>query len=407
MTVVAAPERPRRVARELLQRGPIVGEGGTRGANVVRVCPDAVECRALKDYLPPRTVPTNERCYVAAVDAMKDESAAYNNLLQQQNDDHYKANYHFSLLHHLVLPDALVEENNQERGILMPLFSCNMYDFLKAAHPVVRNDFAKDCNDPYSAFLYSKSFEPIGDPLVIASILYQLTKAVGTLNWGLPHTADGDDKYGFSHNDLHLANLLVHYSTGAMVLCDFELVQHIPPPARLPDDTYGRFPARNRHPPQGLWRSHSDVWGIGLIAVDLLTGVVPIINAQTAFDDFGDGPLLLEADESRDLPVVDWDANLFSHVAKARHYAAPHIPTSDDCSVTNQLYDFCRMCLSNKKTSEQEGQSPSVTSRMLINHPLFERFQEAPGAAEAILKRFLSSVDRRPPDHAVPRKELS
>ncbi|CUG76028.1 unnamed protein product [Bodo saltans] len=118
----------------------------------------------------------------------------------------------------------------------------------------------------------------------------------------------------------------------------------------------------HRHPPQGLGLASSDVWGVGLLAVDMLTGIVPFINEVVAKDDFGDGPLLLSQEDAGGCSVIDWDSNMAEHVHQCRG-----VPPGE-CPETDALYDFCRTCLTN---DSETNSLHDVAS--LLHHKLFDQ----------------------------------
>lgn len=353
----------------------VIGQGGHRGAIVAAVEAPGFTRRALKEYLHPRCVPPNELHFMEAAVSLRRQISPMFQVSDSRTQDEDSLNYDFTLASHLVVPDAVVMDDSNHRGILMPMMSTNLHDFLVDTRPPEENSGCSptDCG----AFLLAKRFEPIASPRVITAILYQVVAAVATLQTQLPHKSQcSSECSGFSHNDLHLANLLVHYDTGAIVLCDFELVQHIPPSSGhhvIAD----RAPPLHRHPPQGLGLPSSDIWGVGLLAVDMLTGVVPFINEVVAKDDFGEGPLLLCPEEACGAAVIDWEANMAVHAYRCRGV----LP--GECPQTDALYTFCKTCLTNNEIQE----APNVSS--LISHPLFDALR-----AEAMQLPGMPSVEK-------------
>lgn len=403
------------VVRGSRSRG-VIGQGGHRGAVVSAVEAPGFTRRALKEYLHPRTVPVNEMSFTNAIIAVR-EQLAYRFRSDEENDsDHADSiNYEFTLAMHLVVPDAIVVDEAAHRGILMPMMSTNLHDFLVDTQPALQQLTSSPTE--YASFLFHKRFEPIAAPSVITAILYQVVVAVATLQSKLPHSSPcGNKCSGFSHNDLHLANLLVHYDTGAVVLCDFELVQHIPPSSShhvMAD----RAPPMHRHPPQGLGLASSDVWGVGLLAVDMLTGIVPFINDVVAKDDFGDGPLLLSEEDAGGCAVIDWDANMAHHVYKCRQVEP------GECDETDALYDFCRTCLTNSGTNSNPADVQTLVRHKLFDqlarqaseligtpsarytsHPLAGNdplhFGKSTCLAQSFVKDFVQKFQDKPPDRA-------
>lgn len=366
-----APDVPR-VHRSSLwgPRGPkVVGLGGNRGAVVTAVGSPDLPRRAHKDYLYPRTVPRNERAFIAAALEARRRSTVFQAFLAANEGDTENAQYDFTLYSHLVIPEAIVDESGLDRGVLMPMLSCNLYDFLTETR--TPQDQLSE-NPTLAVFHHIKRFEPIRDPVVIAAIVFQLVHGVAMLNTEVPH--NNGRSCGFSHNDLHLANVLLHYDTGSVVLCDFELVQPISLGASSSEgggatvcqEMMERTPPLHRHPPHGLGTPTSDTWGIGLVTVDMLTGVAPLINEDIARDDFGDGPLLVPRAESGGIPVIDWSDNIGVHVQHVRGVF------DGDCTVTDLLYDFCKVCLTN---ADDATDGPRVAD--LKDHALFTIFESS------------------------------
>jgi serine/threonine protein kinase len=419
-----APRLERSFLRSSRSRG-VIGQGGHRGAVVSAVDAQGYSRRALKEYLHPRCVPSNELSFINAVIALREQLS----LTAQRGDPDDTVtedgvNYEFTLAMHLVVPDAVVVDEASQRGILMPMMSTNLHDFLVDTQPATQQLTSSPTR--FASFLFTKRFEPIQSPRVITAILYQVVVAVATLQTQLKHEShSGTACTGFSHNDLHLANLLVHYDSGAIVLCDFELVQHIPPSSGhhvIAD----RAPPMHRHPPQGLGLASSDVWGVGLLAVDMLTGVVPFINEDVAKDDFGDGPLLLSPEDAGGCAVIDWDSNMAEHVYGCRGVQRC------ECPETDALYDFCRSCLTNDVESSSAQDVASLLqhslfhqlvadARQLIGSPPTHfaplsisgsepmTFAKTMCLSQSYVQHFVQGVKERPPDRArtIPRSSSS
>lgn len=431
-----------RVSVEVLvaegRRQQTIGMGGNRGALVHLVDKRILRYRVYKEYIAPRRVSQNEISFISACyqrhsqqqpqqqqQPLKQGTSSCRHDNEEKEEQHEDApkdgdaieqgppsreafssssplrfnTAQQTLSTHLVIPDALVVEgSNEGRGVLMPLFHGNLFQVLSTVQrlppPPLRLDSTAidDDDDSYcspNVFRSKAEFTPIADPQVIAALLYQITVGVVTLNYELPHVGPtGEQHTGFSHNDLHLANILIHYDTGTVVLCDFELVEHLPQP-RGRDPPCERIPCRSRHPPFGLWREPSDVWGLGLLAVDLLTGIVPIVDADNAFDDFGEGPLLELPSAADMLPVIDWEGNLGEHVAACRG-----VP-SGSCPMTDGLYDFCRQCLSN--TEELERTEGWARSKELLDASCFRAFRKGTVDARAVVKEYFDQFEEGRP----------
>eukprot|EP00331_Platyophrya_macrostoma_P001370 CAMPEP_0176406368 /NCGR_PEP_ID=MMETSP0127-20121128/838_1 /TAXON_ID=938130 /ORGANISM="Platyophrya macrostoma, Strain WH" /LENGTH=390 /DNA_ID=CAMNT_0017785497 /DNA_START=189 /DNA_END=1357 /DNA_ORIENTATION=- len=315
-----------------VQSTAIIGRGGNRGAIVI-----ATEhpVRALKVYQHQR-IPENEYEFMIAVWSWIRRHPLYSG----GDKDPILAS--LALQHFVVFPLGItLTPDGDDHGIMMPMLSRSMFDFLRSTHPLTDHHgtllqhVTDDDEATHPVFRAARAFEPIRFPLVIAAVLYQTVLGVRYLHTELPHVApDGLQKKGFSHNDLHLSNLLVHYDTGSVLLCDFELVHHVPPlvcsgsgPANCAPP---RAPPRGRAPPTGCFSPETDTWGIGLLAV-----------SEAAFDDFGDGPLLLPAQECDN--VIDWDRNLGAFV---EDLLLP-VRGGDEDHVYEALLAFCRRCLTN------------------------------------------------------------
>ena len=196
-----------------------------------------------------------------------------------------------------------------------------------------------DGNDgPRLPFHIAPRQRRVGSLVVIAAILERVVAGVSAIRDALPHDicheclapvsteilADPASapphqpqelpkSTGFAHQDLRADNVLLSRS-GNVVLCDFELVAHVTAEGTLVQplstptfdglagastSTASSFVTNSRrllptafHAPEGPNRPNGDAWLIGLLALELFTGVTPIIKTAVAFDDFGDGPLL-------------------------------------------------------------------------------------------------------------------
>eukprot|EP00331_Platyophrya_macrostoma_P018869 CAMPEP_0176464190 /NCGR_PEP_ID=MMETSP0127-20121128/36370_1 /TAXON_ID=938130 /ORGANISM="Platyophrya macrostoma, Strain WH" /LENGTH=309 /DNA_ID=CAMNT_0017856561 /DNA_START=124 /DNA_END=1051 /DNA_ORIENTATION=+ len=246
-----------------VQSTAIIGRGGNRGAIVI-----ATEhpVRALKVYQHQR-IPENEYEFMIAVWSWIRRHPLYSGgdkdpilaslalqhfvvfplgiTLTPEGDDHGimmpmlnkdPILASLALQHFVVFPLGItLTPDGDDHGIMMPMLSRSMFDFLRSTHPLadhhtMSQHVTDDDEASHPVFRAARAFEPIRFPFVIAAVLYQTVLGVRYLHTELPHVApDGLQKKGFSHNDLHLSNLLVHYDTGSVLLCDFELVHHVPP----------------------------------------------------------------------------------------------------------------------------------------------------------------------------------
>jgi serine/threonine protein kinase len=187
-----------------------------------------------------------------------------------------------------------------------------------------------DCASPFNT---KRRTARVDDVEVLCAVVYQVLLGLRNLQ-RLAHTAAGGERYaGFAHQDLRLDNVLVNRD-GHVALCDFELVGHLPAGGgcvtRPPADGNVRLLPFPYHPPEGVNGRHGDVWLLGLMCLDLYTGVTPLVNGIAAFDDFGDGPLLtVDPDVGIDWPhfrvaverhIRPWPA-ADAPGAGARHFA--------------------------------------------------------------------------------------
>lgn len=80
---------------------------------------------------------------------------------------------------------------------------------------------------PSSSFLTSQRYTPIRSTSVITALAYQLLTAIYFCNHMVPSQGAKGIRYtGYTHNDIHLANLLLN-AEGRLALCDFELVSPV------------------------------------------------------------------------------------------------------------------------------------------------------------------------------------
>ncbi|EKF33216.1 hypothetical protein MOQ_002921 [Trypanosoma cruzi marinkellei] len=293
---------------------------------------------------------------------------------------------------YLVLPLAVVTIGGVDRGILMPQHSYSLKQFLLFTRTVPEipgegegeaecKGYNKKSTNSLRSF---RSFDPIRDYRVVSAIAFQLVVAISLLNEELPHVKNGILCRGFTHNDIHLDNILLNRQSGCAALCDFELVGHISQDGEgLPPPAIHRLPPYCRQSPHGLFCLTADTWAIGLVVLSLLTGVDPLFDDDKLMDDFGDGPLLQSHIMSEGtVSVLDWEENIKAHVEALLLRDDPTGKRLEDAA---PLLDMCAKCLVNRP-----GASPSVAVE-LLSQPLFSSFVNSPQEAEFILRVWAES----------------
>ncbi|RNF13556.1 transferase [Trypanosoma conorhini] len=372
--------------------GCAIGHGGDRGSLVYGVgetvnVPFSFGCPlALKIY--PISITENELAFIRALFAS--DLTAFNNkggscgVCRQ--------------VPYLVLPLAIVTIGGVDRGILMPRHDYSLKQFLLATGPAVEvvghgergEDGADEKRFAASSLLSHRVFEPIRDCKVVTAIAFQLVVAISLLGEELPHVKDGILCRGFTHNDIHLDNILLNSESGCAALCDFELVGHISQDGEeIPPPALHRLPPYCRQSPHGLFSPTADTWALGLVVLSLLTGVDPLFDDAKLMDDFGDGPLLQSYTESEGtVPVPDWEGNIKAHVEAL---LLRDDPTGQRLADAGPLLELCAKCLVNRA-----GASPSVAVE-LLSQPLFSSHINSPQEAEFILKVWAESHRGAPP----------
>ncbi|KPI90833.1 hypothetical protein ABL78_0066 [Leptomonas seymouri] len=274
---------------------------------------------------------------------------------------------------HLVLPDAIVAQDNKKVGLLMPLYNCSLKEFLQSlklkpqhvttpasdshvASIYLEDTFSED--GPHGAFNSAVRYCPVDSIEVIYCIAFQVLEAVAYLNHRLPH---GGNSRGYTHNDLHLDNVLLSYD-GDVALCDFELVASTPNPTHNAE--VRRLPPSTRQSPHGLFSETADTWAFGLMLVGLLTGVDPLFTINIV-NDFCDGPQLSRWDLA--VCVLDWESNIKAHVEGLLRVQDP---TGKRLNEARGLLNICGKCLVNR-----EGAEP-LCAIDLLEEPQFQVYRK-------------------------------
>jgi len=223
-------------------------------------------------------------------------------------------------------------------------------------HSTSSDDGADGAPLPFHAVPRQRAIRSI---VVIVAILERVVAGLAAVRDALPHdvcpacqarkpadTADSSSvakTRGFAHQDIRADNVLLSRS-GRVVLCDFELVAHVTEdggtlvqPAATPTfealagssaSTANSLASNGRrllpmafHAPEGPNRPGGDAWLVGLLGLELFTGVTPIVKSAVAFDDFGAGPLLTVDPDNG----IGWDS-LRAHV----HSRIRPFPSSEE-----------------------------------------------------------------------------
>jgi len=308
-------------------------------------------------------------------------------------------------LRHIVAPQAvLTDECGAPVGILMPVFSHSLYDFL---HLNRRHNMKQqlspssvgrsDSSDMASAFRSAKRIQPCLDPKFVMSVAYQIVHGLHTLSYRTPHNR------GFVHNDLGLRNVLLQVSTGRIALCDFELVspmcagQEASEPCNINTalPCSARIPAVCYQAPWGLGHPSTDVWCLGLLVLEMITGVIPLFDKDAITDDFSSGPLLKpyhdkSGDENE--TVLDWEGNIQTHVLSLLPPSAlaplttPLLFSSAIGWTMHDVLALCGECLVNRPK-----ESKLRTMRDIFNLPTFDAFKDDPTLAESTVVSWIKT----------------
>lgn len=378
---------PNVLCEELLLEPEHIGHGGNKGSAVYKAH-HKENVFAFKQYSRYNPLRASELDFVRAVH------------VQSQS------------LRCLVLPQCVVIADNIICGLLMPLYDTSLRDLLRDNLLDSRSSSITDANFP-QAYRCERSFEPIGDIKALVGILYQVVAAVYCLH-SFGHTSfsltchgsnstplsptsvstplsvcptqpdsQGVNCCGFSHNDVKADNILLKFD-GSVALCDFELVGHFFKKSANCETIEHAMAFAARAPqaycaPEGAFVPKFDEWCLGLLAVELATGIQPLLNVDAVHNNFGDGPLLCPANEANGTPYVDWACNLAAHVEQFL------VPVLDDVSRAG-LLDFCSKCLTNDA-------SKRCDVSQLISHPLFEMLGAS--SSSPSLASFCRVMDQR------------
>lgn len=389
----------------------VIGYGGDRGSFVCRVTfPPALlqvtQQRALSSYSslwslsspPPRDREAYKR-YPSQIsaDELSFVATAYRCAENNAHCQSVRSSFltveeaQYAALH-LVLPDAIVTQHHKKVGLLMPLYNCSLKEFLQslmlnsrhetrlAADSLVSSTNLEDNlssseDEHHGAFSSAIKYLPVDSIEVIAAIAFQVVEAIAYLNHRLPH---GGTFSGYTHNDLHLDNVLLSYD-GDVALCDFELVASTPCPAHSAE--IRRIPPSTRQSPHGLFSETADTWAFGLLLVGLLTGVDPLFT-NSIVNDFSDDPQLSRWD--RGARVLDWEGNIKAHVEGLLRMQDPSGRRLHDARV---ILDICGKCLVNREDAEP------LHAIELLEEPLFQVYRKDFQLATRTIKAWL--VEKR------------
>lgn len=375
----------------------IIGYGGDRGSFVCRV--DAPNIRPWKNTVAnicnsgeaykryPTEISTDELSFITAASqcflpVAQDEVG----LSFPQREERYAAA-------HLVLPDAVVCRGEEKVGVLMPLFNCSLKEFLqrimcrkgdegiKLSGEAAVTCTATSCSsnsdeltadsEHCSGFRSTQSYSSITSVKTLVAVLFQVLEAITCLHDRLPH---GEGRTGFTHNDIHLENILLTHS-GLIALCDFELVASTPP--MKISMALRRLPPTSRQSPNGLFNETADIWAFGILIINLLTGVDPVFSSSIS-NDFSNAPQLCRWDRAE--RVLDWEANISAHVNRL---LVAQDPTGYRQKEVQGLLHLCSLCLVNRKNTT------AMTAAQLLQQPIFSSFRSDFGSAERVVREWI------------------
>lgn len=298
---------------------------------------------------------------------------------------------------HLILPYACVRSSSTLRGLILPKYDCSLKNFLRTTsledsslwgEENSGEDSGEDGSFGTSSFLSRQRFSPIRSVKVISAIGYQLLTAICFCNHIVPHSVKGVRYKGFTHNDIHLENLLVN-SKGRVGLCDFELVAPLginqTPFTLCPHVSSAierRIPPYSRQSPDGLFAQNADVWGFALVILNLLTGVDPLFSDENLRNDFGSGPILRKC--RGNINCIDWERNVKDHIDSL--LLRNNTLSKEEAE---GLLRICSRCLVNA-----EGKH-SATAEELLEDPVFKCFHSTPYETENIVLRWMEEQRRR------------
>ena len=423
-----------RVLSSNLRLGRLLGQGGDRGS-VVFVA--TMQCSSEHDPLSPSfdavPAPASPMTPLHSSDRPSSDQLhtfafkQYALGSQMTTDEHLFSTSAYELLlldgaggkrhvRHLVVPEAVVRDANQrDIGILMPIFSCSLHSALRDRQAICpsASELAGD-DERESALRYRRSFAPLSSRAVIAAITFQILlglRALHSLSFGVQLRREKSDERvkaeaavasaerkpefveGFTHNDLNLRNVLLDRSNGRVAICDFELAHRIP----TQSGNFRRIPPVVYIPPFGLCSRASDVWCLGLLVLEMITGIQPLLNENVTENDFAEGPLRLPYHKAWEgVTVIDWEANVFDHVRRLSgseiSLNVSESASSSSGAKANDVADsedavllaFCGRCLSNREGAVL----PSCDK--LLSDPLFAAVSYDEVVAERLVMEWAS-----------------
>lgn len=294
--------------------------------------------------------------------------------------------------HRLVFPGAVVLKEREMRGLLMPLYDYSLKQFLLQYSSEGGSSSGRTGRGAAgaSSLLSWRRYTPIGNMTVVTAVAFQVLEGIKLLNHHMSHAPRGSTGAlctGFTHNDLHMDNVLLS-KRGRVAVCDFELVAHLPlplgPDGRPTVKIHSRLAPASRQSPHGVFSESSDTWAFALLVLALITGVDPLFSNERLMDDFGDGPLLKPWSQAYDgEQVVDWDANIGPHVAALLDAADPSGRRAREAV---PLLQVCAKCLANRT-----GVAYTPASA-LVHDPAFAAFLRQPHTAEAVVEDWVTET---------------
>ena len=224
-----------------------------------------------------------------------------------------------------------MDANGELTGVVMSRLNFSMQEIILNYRPLTAlssarsnttnsidtdNNLNLDLDETSNQILRKKQiFKPVESLTVLGCIAYQLLLGLYNLKHNLPHCMYNQTYIGFCHNDIRLDNVLVDAENGTLLWCDFEHVGHYNGDgvitnhnrsnsqfnnnSRIIGDAYKPFP-------RALVNcTKTDEWALGLLLLELYTGVQPLLNADALRNDlrFDSSALEIGLDWLRPSPI--------------------------------------------------------------------------------------------------------